>query len=226
MTMPLEKTTAPMKRRPRILLADDHTMLLDAFQRLLEPRCEIVGTASDGRALLDLAASTRPDVIVLDISMPGLNGMDACALLRRKMPGVKFVFLTVNEDPDIAAEAISLGASGYLLKSSAAAELFTAIEQALADKTYITPLVTQGVPIAVFLRQAVKPGVEKLTARQREVLQLLAEGRSMKEVADFLDVTARTVAFHKYTIMEHLGLKTSAELVQYALEHGMLKKCS
>jgi DNA-binding NarL/FixJ family response regulator len=222
--MPLEKTTAPMKRRPRILLADDHTMLLDAFQRLLEPRCEIIGTACDGRALIDLAASTRPDVIVLDISMPGLNGMDACAQLSRKMPDVRLVFLTVNEDPDIAAEAIGLGASGYLLKSSASAELFTAIEQALAGKTYITPLVTKGVPLGVFLRQAVKPGVEKLTGRQREVLQLLAEGRAMKEVADLLHVSARTVAFHKYTIMEQLGLKTSAELVQYALEYGMLKK--
>ena len=219
-----EKTTNPMNRRPRILLADDHTMLLDAFRRLLEPRCEIVGTASDGRALIDLAANTRPDVIVLDISMPRLNGMDACAQLRRKMPEVRLVFLTVNEDPDIAAEAIRLGASGYLLKSSASAELFTAIEQALAGKIYITPLVTKGVPLGVFLRKAMKPGVEKLTVRQREVLQLLAEGRLMKEIADILHVTARTVAFHKYTIMEHLGLKTSAELVQYALEHGMLKK--
>ena len=215
-----------MNCRPRILLADDHTMLLDAFQRLLEPRCEIVGTACDGRALIDLAASTRPDVIVLDISMPGLNGLDACAQLRLRMPGIKLVFLTVNEDPDIAAEAIRLGASGYLLKSSASAELFTAIEQALAGKTYVTPLVTKGVPLGVFLCQAVKPGVEKLTARQREVLQLLAEGRAMKEVADLLHVSARTVAFHKYTIMEHLGLKTSAELVQYALEHGMLKNRS
>ncbi len=225
--MPLSKRLkARMNSRPRILLADDHTMLLDAFQRLLEPRCEIVGTACDGRALIDLAANTRPDVIVLDISMPGLNGMDACAKLRRKMPRTRFIFLTVNEDPDIAAEAISLGASGYLLKSSASVELFTAIEQALAGKTYVTPLVTKGLPLGVFLCQAVKPGVEKLTERQREVLQLLAEGRAMKEVADLLHVTTRTVAFHKYTIMEHLGLKTSAELVQYALEHGMLKKRS
>jgi DNA-binding NarL/FixJ family response regulator len=213
-----------MKRRPRILLADDHTMLLDAFRRLLEPRCEIVGTACDGRALLDLAARTPSDVIVLDISMPRLNGMDACAQLRRKAPGVRLVFLTVNEDPDIAAEAIRLGASGYLLKSSASGELFTAIEQALSGKTYITPLITKGVPLGIFLRQATKPGIEKLTLRQREVLQLLAEGRAMKEVADLLLVSQRTVAFHKYTIMEHLGVNTSAELVQYALEHGILKK--
>ncbi|MGA7883884.1 MAG: response regulator transcription factor, partial [Terrimicrobiaceae bacterium] len=221
-----KKTTAPMNRPPRILLADDHTMLLDAFRRLLEPRCEIVGTACDGRELVELAATTRPDVIVLDISMPRLNGMDACAQLRRKMPDVRFVFLTVNEDPDIAAEAIGLGASGYLLKSSASAELFTAIEHALAGKTYITPLVTRGVPLGVFLRRAVRSGEEKLTVRQREVLQLLAEGHAMKEVADLIHVSPRTVAFHKYTIMEQLGMKTSAELVQYALEHGLLKKHS
>jgi DNA-binding NarL/FixJ family response regulator len=215
-----------MNRRPRVLLADDHTMLLDAFRRLLEPRCEIVGTAADGRALVDLAANTRPDVIVLDISMPRLNGMDACAQLRRKIPELRWIFLTVNEDPDIAAEAIGLGASGYLLKSSASGELFTAIEQALAGKIYVTPLITKRVPLDVFLRKATKPGVEKLTVRQREVLQLLAEGLLMKEIADLLHVSARTVVFHKYTIMKHLGVKTSAELVRYALEHRMLKKHS
>jgi len=218
--------TVPMNRRPRVLLADDHTMLLDAFQRLLEPRCEVVGTARDGRALVDLAVNTRPEVIVLDISMPRLNGMDACAQLRRKMPESRLIFLTVHEDPDMAAEAIGLGASGYLLKSSASGELFTAIEQALVGKIYITPLLTKGVSPGVFLRKATKPGGEKLTVRQREVLQLLAEGLLMKQIADLLQVSERTVAFHKYTIMEHLGVKTSAELVQYALEHGMLKKHS
>jgi DNA-binding NarL/FixJ family response regulator len=213
-----------MNHRPRILLADDHTMLLDAFRRLLEPRCEIVGIAGDGRALLDLAANTQPEIIVLDVSMPRLNGVDAAAQLRRKIPEVKLIFLTVNEDPDLAAEVIRLGASGYLLKSSAMGELFTAIEHALAGKTYITSLVTRGVPLGVFLREAAKPRAEKLTVRQREVLQLLAEGHAMKEIADLLQITARTVAFHKYTIMEQLGLKTNAELVQYAVEHGLLRK--
>jgi DNA-binding NarL/FixJ family response regulator len=217
---------SPMSRRPRVLLADDHTMLLDAFRRLLEPRCEIVGTACDGRALLELAADTKPDVIVLDIGMPRLNGIDACAQLRGRMPETKFVFLTVDEDPNTAAEAIGLGASGYLLKNSASGELFTAIERALAGKIYVTPLVTKGVPLGVFLRRATKPATDKLTGRQREVLQLIAEGRAMKEVADLLQVGARTVAFHKYTIMAQLGLRTNAELVQYALEHGMLKKRS
>jgi DNA-binding NarL/FixJ family response regulator len=213
-----------VKRRPRVLLADDHTMLLEAFRQLLEPRCEIVGTAGDGRALLELAAKTQPDVIVLDIAMPRLNGMDACAQLRRRMPSVRLVFLTVNEDPGVAADAIRLGASGYLLKNSASGELFTAIEHALAGKTYVTPLVTEGVPPGIFLRRTTKLRTEKLTARQREVLQLLAEGRGMKEVADLLEVKPRTIAFHKYTIMEQLGVKTTAELVQYAVEHGMLKK--
>jgi DNA-binding NarL/FixJ family response regulator len=213
-----------MKSRLRVLLADDHKMLLDAFRGLLEPQYEIVGIASDGRALVDLAISVRPEVIILDIAMPGLNGMDACAKLRRKLPETRFIFLTMNEDPDIAAEAIKIGASGYLLKSSTSAELFIAIEQAIAGKTYITPLITKGVTLGVFLGQNVKPGKEKLTERQREVLQLLAEGHAMKQIADFLQVTARTVAFHKYTMMEQLGLKTSAELIQYAVERGMLKK--
>jgi DNA-binding NarL/FixJ family response regulator len=213
-----------MNRSPRILLADDHRMLLEAFKRLLEPQCEIVGTACDGRELIDVAARTLPDVIVLDISMPRLNGMDACVLLLRKLPGTRFVFLSVNEDAEMAAEAIRLGGSGYLLKSSAAAELFTAIEQALEGNIYITPLLTKGVPLEIFLRSAITPNSEKLSARQREVLQLLAEGRAMKEVAELLQVTARTVAFHKYTIMEHLGLKTNAELVQYALDRGLLRK--
>jgi DNA-binding NarL/FixJ family response regulator len=211
-----------MNHRPRILLADDHTMLLDAFRRLLESRCEIAGTASNGRALIELALKTNPEIIVLDISMPELNGMDACAQLRRKLPDVKFIFLTVNEDPDLAAEAIGLGASAFLLKSSASAELILAIESALAGRTYITPLITRGKPLDVFLREAAKPGSEKLSARQREVLQLLAEGKAMKEAAKILNVTPRTIAFHKYSIMAQLGLKTGAELVQYAVKHRLV----
>lgn len=214
------------KHRPRILLADDHTMLLEAFRRLLESRCEIIGAVGDGHALVDLAGSTQPELIVLDVSMPLLNGLDACAQLRRKMPDVKFVFLTVNEDPDLAAEAIRIGASGFLLKSSAAGELFVAIEHALAGKIYITPLITNGVPLAQFLKQTSKPAAEKLTSRQREFLQLLAEGHPMKEIADLLHVTVRTVAFHKYKIMEQLGLKTNTDLVHYSVEHGLLRKRS
>jgi DNA-binding NarL/FixJ family response regulator len=217
-----KQSKALMPRRPRVLLADDHTMLLDAFRRLLEPQCEIVGTASDGRALVALATKTDPEVVVLDISMPRLNGMEAAAQLRRMLPGVKVVFLTVNEDPEVAAEAIRLGASAFLLKSSASAELISAIEMALAGKTYITPLITKGKPLGVFLSDSARPGADKLTARQREVLQLLAEGLSMKEAGDILKLTPRTVAFHKYTMMETLGFKTGAELVQYAVEHHIV----
>ena len=217
-----KQITAPLSRRPRILLADDHTMLLDAFRRLLEPQFEIAGTASDGRGMVELATTSKPDVVVLDIAMPRLNGMEAAAQLRRKLPGIKIVFLTVNEDPDIAAEAIRLGASAFLLKSSASSELTAAIELALAGKTYITPLITQGKPLDLFLSESARPTADKLTARQREVLQLLAEGRSMKEAGDILKLTPRTVAFHKYAMMEALGVKTGAELVQYAVEHRIV----
>jgi DNA-binding NarL/FixJ family response regulator len=208
--------------RPRVVLADDHAMVLEAFERLLEPECEVVGTARDGRAVLELAAAAKPDVVVLDVSMPRLNGLDACRQLRQTLHAVKLIFLTVNEDPDVAAEAVRLGASAYLLKSSASTELFAAIRLALLGKTYITPLLTQGMPLGAFLDQSGKPPAEKLTVRQREVLQLLAEGRSMKEAAGQLDVAPRTVAFHKYAIMRVLGLKTSAELVQYAVKHGFV----
>jgi DNA-binding NarL/FixJ family response regulator len=211
-----------MIRRPRVLLADDHAMLLDAFRRLLEPQCEIVGTAADGRALIELALKTDPDIVVLDISMPELNGIDACAQLRGKLPDVKFIFLTVNEDPDLAAEAIGLGASAFLLKSCASAELTLAIESALAGRTYVTPLLTKGKPLGVFLREAAKPAGEKISARQREVLQLLAEGKTMQEAADILKITRRTVEFHKYAIMARLGLATGAELVQYAVRHRLV----
>jgi DNA-binding NarL/FixJ family response regulator len=211
-----------MNRRPRVLLADDHAMLLDAFRRLLESQCEIVGTASNGRALIELAPKADPDIIVLDISMPELNGMDACAQLRRELPDVKFIFLTVNEDPDLAAEAIRLGASAFLLKACASAELNLAIESALAGRTYITPLLTKGRPLGVFLREAAKPADEKMSARQREVLQLLAEGKTMQEAADILKIARRTVEFHKYAIMAKLGLTTSAELVQYAVRHNLV----
>lgn len=215
-------TKALLPHRPRVLLADDHTMLLDAFRRLLEPEFEVVGTASDGRALIELALATNPEVVVLDIAMPRLNGMEAAAQLRRQLPEVKVIFLTVNEDPDVAAEAVRLGASGYLLKSSASGELISAIGMALAGKAYITPLITKGKPLRLFLSESGKPAADKLTARQREVLQLLAEGHSMKEVGDILNLTPRTVAFHKYTMMETLDFKTGAELVRYAVEHQIV----
>jgi len=211
-----------MSARPRILLADDHAMLLEAFTRMLSTTCDVVGTVADGRALLEAAPRLKPDVIVLDISMPNLNGIDACRLLQPKLPNVKWVFLTVNEDPDLAREAFRLGASGFLLKNSAGSELFTAIQKVMAGRRYITPLILNGMPEGIFLSQPAPAHPDKLTDREREVLQLLAEGRTMKEVASALDVTPRTVAFHKYAMMKRLGVKTGAELVQYAVKHGLV----
>ncbi len=211
-----------MSARPRVLLADDHAMLLEAFTRMLSPSCDVVGAVGDGRALLEAAPRLKPDVIVLDISMPRLNGIDACRQLQPKLPGVKWVFLTVNEDPDLAREAFRLGASGFLLKSSAGAELFTAIQRVMAGQRYITPLIMNDIPEGVFLEQPAPAHPDKLTDREREVLQLLAEGRTMKEVAAVLKVTPRTVAFHKYEVMKRLGVKTGAELVQYAVKLGLV----
>ena len=207
---------------PRVMIADDHTLLVEAFRRLLESKCEIVGVASDGRTLLESAPALKPDVIVLDISMPLLNGLEAARQLKALLPEVKIIFLTMNEDPDLAGEAMRIGAAGYLLKKSAASELFRAIQQAMTDKVYVTPQISRGLR-ELFIRNPQRKQREKsLTPRQREVIQLLAEGRSMKQAADVLKVTPRTVAFHKYRIMEGLGLKTSAELVQYAIKNRIL----
>jgi DNA-binding NarL/FixJ family response regulator len=207
---------------PRLVLADDHALLLAALRKLLEPTCQVVATVTDGRALVETVVKLRPDVVVADIGMPQLNGLDAVQQLREKLPEVRLIFLTVNEDPEVAAEAVRRGALGYLLKKSAATELFTAIQRVLAGRHYITPLITHD-PTGVFVARAEQdhraPGV---SLRQREVLQLLAEGRSMKEAADLLKVTPRTIAFHKYTIMRQHGFRTGAELVQYAVRLGLV----
>jgi DNA-binding NarL/FixJ family response regulator len=207
---------------PRVLLADDHMILTEAFRKLLSSRCEIVGTVSNGRALVEAALTLKPDVIVADIGMPLLNGLDAARQLKAKMPSVKLVFVTMNEDPDIAVEAMRIGASGYLLKSSAASELFQAIQAALKAKTYVTPRISRGMQEAFIRNPGGKEHEKTLTARQREVVQLLAEGKSMKEAADVLDVTPRTVAFHKYRIMEEWGLRTTADLVQFAIKSRII----
>jgi len=208
--------------RPRVLLADDHTLLLEAFEKLLEPDYTVVGAVSDGRALLAKAAELKPDVIVLDIAMPLLNGLDAARKLKKTMPAIKFVFLTMNEDPDLATEAFRIGASGYLLKTSAASELTKAINEALSGRSYVTPLITQGMVESFIGRSDEERDGPQLTPRQREVLQLLAEGYSMKEAAKILKVTSRTVAFHKYRMMEQLHLKTNADLIQLAIRKGMI----
>jgi DNA-binding NarL/FixJ family response regulator len=207
---------------PRVMLADDHTILVEAFRKLLEPQYEVVGTVADGRALVETAPKLKPDVIVVDIAMPLMNGLEAGLRLKELMPSVKLIFLTMNEDPDLAVDAIHSGGSGYLLKSSAASELMHAIQQALKGKSYVTPQIARGMQKSFIKGPRPKTRAKSLTPRQREVVQLLAEGKSMKEVADVLKVTPRTVAFHKYQVMEELSLKTTADLIQFAIKSKIL----
>jgi DNA-binding NarL/FixJ family response regulator len=209
-------------RRPRVLIADDHTFVAEACGELLDPEFEVVGIVADGQALLEKAPDLKPDIIVLDVGMPLLNGLEAGKRIKSLVRTVKIVYLTMNNDLGIAAEAFRLGASGYLLKTSAASELACALREVLKGKLYVSPMITKDVD-AFFLEIRVSHmGQEKLTDRQREVLQLLAEGRSMKEVAYILKLTPRTVAFHKYKIMELLRLKTNADLVQYAIREHVI----
>ena len=205
--------------RPRILLADDHRLVVEACVGLLEPACEVVGIVTDGRALLPEAIGLCPDVIVLDIGMPLLNGLDAGRQIRQSMPGVKLIFLTMNEDPELAKEALALGASGFLLKTSAAHELPEAIRTAMRGDTYITSRASQRM-VESFVHGE-RSMSSALTSRPREVLQLLAEGFTMKEAAGVLRVTARTVAFHKYRVMQQFRLKSNAELIQFAIDQRL-----
>jgi len=209
-------------KRPRVLLADDHQMVADALRRVLEPACEVVGTVADGRALLKAAEQLRPDVIVVDIAMPQLNGLDAGRLIKQAMPGVKLVFLTMNEDPYLVGEAFRAGASAYLLKQGAAQELTKAVDKVLKDGTYVTPHIQGGLAQISLLDPKARERVPEPTIRQRQVIQLLAEGHSMKETADLLNITMRTVASHKYRVMEMLQIKSSAELVRYAVKHRII----
>jgi DNA-binding NarL/FixJ family response regulator len=203
---------------PRVLLADDHVLLLGAFEKLLADECSIVGRVSDGRALVEAAERLKPDVIVLDISMPLLNGLEAARQIKQKSRDVKLVFLTMNEDAFIAAEAFRAGASAYLLKRSEVSELGAAIRAVMQGRSYVTPLVADGLVQALMK----DPVPDQLTPRQREVLQLLAEGRSMKQVGSVLNLAPRTIAFHKYQMMKQLNVKTTAELVQYAVKHHIV----
>jgi DNA-binding NarL/FixJ family response regulator len=208
--------------RPRILLADDHMMLLDALKGLLEPKYSVVGLVLEGRSLLKAADRLRPDVVVLDIAMPHLNGLDAGRQLKKKMPAVKLIFLTMNEDPYMVGEAFRAGASAFLLKQAAGLELTDAIEKVLKGGTYVTPSAAKGQTNISLREPQDRDHAPKPTSRQREVIQLLAEGRSMKEAAHILNITVRTIAAHKYSVMELLQIKTNAELVQYAVRHGII----
>ena len=212
-----------MERKPaaRLLIADDHKLLADACKSLLEPEFQVVGVVTDGRTLVKVAATLNPDVIILDIGMPQLNGLDAAEQLKHKMPSVKLVFLTMNMGADVAAEAFRRGASAYVLKHSAAEELVTAIRKVVQGESYLSPLIARET-VTFLLNQGKSSSEEKrITKRQTEILQLLAEGMSMKEVANVLDLKPGTVAFHKYRMMETLGVRTNAELLEYAIKRQM-----
>jgi len=209
--------------RPRLLLADDHTLLLEGIRLMLEPEFELVGSVEDGQALLAAAKTLKPDVILLDISMPVLNGIDAARRLRKLLPSARLIFLTMHADPDYVAEAFRAGAMGYLLKRAAASELLTAIRAVLKGDHYVSPLVTRDALKPLI--SPPKPGgklLDRLTPRQREVLQLVAEGRTRKEIAVILNISVKTVEFHKGTLMRELKLQTVADFTRYAIEHGII----
>ncbi len=204
-------------KRTRIILADDHTLITDAVKNLLEPDYEVVGTFPNGEELVARAKDLDPDIVILDVSMPSLNGLNAGSRLRTLLPKVKIIFLTMDEDLATVSEAFRSGANGYVLKTSAASELHAAIREVLRGGYFATPRLTEGM-VGSFVQnfKNMRPA-SGLTSRQKEVLQLLIEGRSMKQVARVLNITPRTVAFHKYSMMEHLNIGSSAELISYAL---------
>lgn len=209
-------------KRISVLVADDHTMVCEGLTKLLEDECEVVACVGDGHALLRTARDLKPDLILVDVGMPLLNGLDAVRELKKQSPRAKVIFLTMNSDPDIASEAMRLGASGYLLKNSKGEELLQAVRDAIRGRSYITPQISDAMEER-FIRDPKSLGrPRQLSARQREVLQMLAEGRPMKDVADVLHISRRTVRFHKHQIMEELGIKSNAELVQYAMKNAII----
>jgi len=209
-------------RKPRVLLADDHQILVDALQKVLEPRFEIVGRFENGRDLLNSAAALNPDVIVLDIGMPMLNGVDACRQLKQQLPRTKFIFLTFHEEAGLVAEAFRAGASGYVIKRSAVSELTQAIERVYMGGKFVSDAIAGDAMEAIARHPEKAAAPAELTGRQREVLQLLAEGHPMKEIAGMLGISVSTVAIHKYRAMEVLNLKSNADLYKYAIENGIV----
>jgi DNA-binding NarL/FixJ family response regulator len=207
--------------RPRVLLADDHMVVAQAFAKLLEPDFDIVGYVVDGQALLETATRLSPDVVILDLCMPLLNGFDAGKQIKELLPNSKIIVLTVTEDAEVATEALHSWASGFVLKKSAAEELVKAIREAMKGRKYVSRHMEQKL-MDKFVRDPRTSHSKVLTPRQRHVLQLLAEGRTMKEAADILHVTPRTVAFHKYRIMEEFGIKTNSDLILLAIREHLI----
>jgi DNA-binding NarL/FixJ family response regulator len=208
-------------KRPRVLLADDHPLTLEGIRAVLEPHLESVGTVSDGRALVEAALRTKPDLIVLDITMPLLNGIDAAVQIRKSLPAVKLLFITMHVSPAYLEAVLNAGGAGYVLKSSAREELLNAAESVLKGRIYITPGLS-GKSLAGFADLSKAAASLRLTTREREILQLIAEGRAAKEMAFLLNISAKTVAFHRENIKRKLGLRTTAELTRYAMEEGLI----
>ena len=212
--------------KPRVLIADDHALVAEGITSLLAEKYEVVGIAPDGRRLIAQAARTRPDVIVLDIAMPELNGIDAAAQLIRILPSVKLVFVTMQIDIQYLRAAFRAGGIGYVGKQSATRELLIAIQRALAGQIYVTPLLKDALPNLSLkaLRQPSDVFARELTPRQREVLQLVAEGKSVKEISFSLQISPKTVEFHKSAIMNEIGFRTTAELTRYAMSIGLVAR--
>jgi DNA-binding NarL/FixJ family response regulator len=208
------------RRAARILIADDHRLFADACKGILEPEFAVVGIVVDGRDLVDSAFTLRPDVILLDISMPRLNGLDAGEQIKHKLPATKLIFLTMSMSPEVVADAFRRGASAYVTKQSAGIELPVAIRRVMRGESYLSPLIAR--ETVTFLLNNKQPPKSNITRRESEVLQLLAEGMSMKQVADVLDIQPGTVAYHKYKMMEKLEIKTSAELITFAMKRQMI----
>lgn len=209
--------------RPRLLLADDHTLMLDGIRLMLQPDFELVGSVDDGQKLLAAAKTLRPDVILLDISMPLLNGIDAAKQLRKILPTARVIFVTMHADADYITEAFRAGAKGYVLKRSAASELLTAIREVLKGNHFVSPIVARyAVASMVAPSECTGKLSDQLRPRQREVLQLVAEGRTRKEIASLLNIAVKTVEFHKATLRREHGLRTAADFTRYAIEHGMI----
>jgi len=208
----------------RLLLADDHNLVAEACKKLLEPEFDVVAIVNDGRAVTQVAVETKPDVLIIDIAMPLLNGLDAGEQAKRALPQAKIVYLTMNTSPEVAAEAFRRGASGYLPKSAAASELIIAVREVLNGRSYLSPLITKDTVGFLLNKKKSRPESPTITKRQREVLQLLAEGLSMKEVASILKIKPGTIAFHKYRIMATLGIKTNADLLKYAIRQHMISE--
>jgi DNA-binding NarL/FixJ family response regulator len=201
-------------RRPRLLLADDHPLFLEGVRRFLEPKYEVVGTVADGKALILAAQQLRPDIVVVDISMPEMNGLAAAQILRKTVPTTKFIVLSVHADQAYASEAFRVGVRGFVSKGAAASELLTAIKLVLEGRTYVTPLVNPETP-------ATSKVAKRLTLRQLEILRLVAEGYQNKEIAQLLKISVKTVEFHKTRIMSELDIHTPAGLTRYAIDHGI-----